>query len=161
VVSICRRLDGLPLAIELAAARLRSLPLTVLHNRLDQRFRLLTGGSRGALERQRTLRATVEWSYSLLTGAEQMLLGRLSVFAESFDLDAAEAVCGFGDLEPLEVTGLLGSLVDRSPALLGGAFPGLGSSRPARARTGAARSPRGSRTVRSGAGNCRGRLGAL
>jgi predicted ATPase/DNA-binding XRE family transcriptional regulator len=114
VVSICRRLDGLPLAIELAAARLRSLSLTVLHDRLDQRFQLLTGGSRVALQRQRTLRATVEWSYSLLTGAEQMLLGRLSVFAESFDLDAAEAVCGFGGIGPLDVTGLLGSLVDKS-----------------------------------------------
>ena len=77
VVSICRQLDGMPLAIELAAARLRSLSLTDLHDRLDQRFRLLTGGSRTALERQRTLRATVEWSYSLLNGAEQLLLGRL------------------------------------------------------------------------------------
>ena len=85
-----------------------------MHDRLDQRFRLLTGGSRTALERQQTLRATVEWSYSLLNGAEQLLLGRLSVFAESFDLDAAEAVCGFGDLEAFDVTGLLGSLVDKS-----------------------------------------------
>jgi len=114
VVSICRRLDGLPLAIELAAARLRSLSLRSLADRLDQRFRLLTGGSRTALARQQTLRATVEWSYSLLHGAEHSLLRRLSVFAESFDLDAAEAVCGFGDIEALEVTGLLGSLVDKS-----------------------------------------------
>jgi predicted ATPase/class 3 adenylate cyclase len=114
VVSICRRLDGLPLAIELAAARLRSLSLQGLADRLDQRLRLLTGGSRTVPERQQTLRATVEWSYSLLNAAEQMLLGRLSVFAESFDLDAAEAVCGFGAIEALEVTGLLGSLVDKS-----------------------------------------------
>jgi predicted ATPase/class 3 adenylate cyclase len=114
LVSICRQLDGMPLAIELAAARLRSLSLTDLHDRLGQRFRLLTGGSRTALARQRTLRATVEWSYSLLTGAEQLLLGRLSVFAEGFDLDAAEAVCGFGDIEPFDVTDLLGSLVDKS-----------------------------------------------
>jgi len=114
MVSICRRLDGLPLAIELAAARLRSLSLHGLHNRLDQRFHLLTGGSRTALKRQQTLRATVEWSYSLLNGAEQMLLRRLSVFAESFDLDAAEAVSGFGDIEALDVTDLLGSLVDKS-----------------------------------------------
>src|SRR5207344_1133972 len=64
--------------------------------------------------RQQTLRATVEWSYALLNGAEQQLLGRLSVFAESFDLDAAEAVCGFGDIEVFDVTGLLGSLVDKS-----------------------------------------------
>jgi len=117
MVSICTRLDGLPLAIELAAARLRSLSVGALHDRLDQRFRLLTGGSRTALGRQQTLEATVDWSYSLLTDAEQQLLRRLSVFAGSFDLDAAEAVCGFGDIEALEVTGLLGSLVDKSPAV--------------------------------------------
>jgi predicted ATPase/class 3 adenylate cyclase len=114
VVSVCRRLDGMPLAIELAAARLRTMSLASLHDRLDQRFRLLTGGSRTALERQQTLRATVDWSYSLLNGAEQLLLRRLPVFAESFDLDAAEAVCGFGDLEVLDVAGLLGSLADKS-----------------------------------------------
>ena len=114
MASICARLDGLPLAIELAAARLRSLSLRGLADRLDQRFRLLTGGDRTALARQQTLRATVDWSYSLLHGAEQLLLRRLSVFAESFDLDAAEAVCGFGDIEAFDVTGLLGSLVDKS-----------------------------------------------
>jgi predicted ATPase/tetratricopeptide (TPR) repeat protein len=116
VVSVCRRLDGMPLAIELAAARLRSMSLTDLAGRLDQRFRLLTGGSRTALERQQTLRAAVDWSYSLLTAAEQALLGRLSVFAESFDLAAAEAVAGTGtgDIDALEVAGLLGSLVDKS-----------------------------------------------
>jgi predicted ATPase/class 3 adenylate cyclase len=114
VVSICARLDGLPLAIELAAARLRSLSLRSLHDRLDQRFRLLTGGSRAAAGRQLTLLATVEWSYSLLTSAEQLLLRRLSVFADGFDLDAAEAVCGFGDIEAVDVAGLLGSLVDKS-----------------------------------------------
>ncbi|HEV3293315.1 MAG TPA: AAA family ATPase, partial [Streptosporangiaceae bacterium] len=114
VVSVCRRLDGMPLAIELAAARLRSMSLAELGGRLDQRFRLLTGGSRTALERQQTLRATVGWSYSLLTGAEQLLLARLSVFAVGFDLAAAEAVCGSGDLDVLDVAGLLGSLVDKS-----------------------------------------------
>ena len=114
VVSVCRRLDGMPLAIELAAARLRSMSLAELHGRLDQRFRLLTGGSRTALERQQTLRATVGWSYSLLTGAERLLLGRLSVFAGGFGLDAAEAVCGSGDIDVLDVAGLLGSLVDKS-----------------------------------------------
>jgi predicted ATPase/class 3 adenylate cyclase len=113
-VSVCRRLDGMPLAIELAAARLRSMSLAELHDRLDQRFRLLTGGSRTALERQQTLHATVSWSYSLLTRAEAQLLARLSVFAEGFDLDAAEAVCGSGSIHPLEVAGLLGSLVDKS-----------------------------------------------
>jgi len=114
VVSICQQLDGLPLAIELAAARLRSLSLRGLHDRLGQRFRLLTGGSRTALERQQTLRAAIDWSYSLLHRAERELLRRLSVFAETFDLDAAEAVCGFGDIEPFDVAGLLGALVDKS-----------------------------------------------
>jgi predicted ATPase len=114
VVSVCRRLDGMPLAIELAAARLQSMSLGELHDRLDQRFRLLTGGSRTALERQQTLRATVEWSYSLLTGAERVLLGRLSVFGGSFDLAAVEAVCGSGELDMLDVADLLGSLVDKS-----------------------------------------------
>jgi hypothetical protein len=90
------------------------MSLAELAGRLDQRFRLLTGGSRAALERQQTLRATVSWSYSLLAGAEQMLLGRLSVFAGGFGLDAAEAVCGSGDLDVLDVAGLLGSLVDKS-----------------------------------------------
>jgi predicted ATPase/DNA-binding XRE family transcriptional regulator len=114
VVSVCRRLDGMPLAIELAAARLRSMSLAELHDRLDQRFRLLTGGSRTALERQQTLRAAVGWSYSLLTSAEQRLLARLSVFAGSFGLDAAEAVCGSGSIDVVDVADLLGSLVDKS-----------------------------------------------
>jgi predicted ATPase/class 3 adenylate cyclase len=114
IALICRQLDGMPLAIELAAARLRSLSLSDLRDRLDQRFQLLTGGSRTALPRQQTLEATVDWSYSLLTAAERELLRRLSVFAEGFDLAAAEAVCGFGDIEVFEVTELLGSLVDKS-----------------------------------------------
>ncbi len=114
VVSICRRLDGMPLAIELAAARLRSLSLASLHDRLDQRFRLLTGGSRSALPRQQTLRATVDWSYSLLNGPERSMLQRLSVFAEGFDLEAAESVCSMGDIDVFDVTDLLGSLVDKS-----------------------------------------------
>jgi predicted ATPase/class 3 adenylate cyclase len=114
VLSICRRLDGMPLAIELAAARLRSMSLDELSDRLDQRFRLLTGGSRTALPRQQTLQATVDWSYGLLTGAEQQLLRRLSVFPDSFDLAAAEACCGFGDIDVFDVAGLVGSLVDKS-----------------------------------------------
>jgi len=117
IALICRQLDGMPLAIELAAARLRSLSLGDLRDRLDQRFHLLTGGSRAALPRQQTLEATVDWSYSLLTAAERQLLRRLSVFAEGFDLVAAEAVCGFGDIEVFEVTELLGSLVDKSLVL--------------------------------------------
>ena len=114
LASVCRQLDGMPLAIELAAARLRSMSLSDLRDRLDQRFRLLTGGSRTAMERQRTLHAMVDWSYSLLNTAEQLLLRRLSVFPETFDLAAAEAVCGFGDIELIEVADLLGSLADKS-----------------------------------------------
>jgi predicted ATPase/class 3 adenylate cyclase len=114
VVSVCRRLDGMPLAIELAAARLRSMSLAELAGRLDQRFGLLTGGRRTALERQQTLRAAVGWSYALLTAAEQLLLGRLSVFAGGFDLAAAEAVGGYGAIDAAQVAGLLGSLVDKS-----------------------------------------------
>jgi predicted ATPase/class 3 adenylate cyclase len=114
IVSICRRLDGMPLAIELAAARLSSVSLADLRDRLDHRFRLLTGGSRVALARQQTLLATVSWSYSLLDGAEQQLLRRLAVFPESFDLAAAEAACGFGSIDPLDVVELLGSLVNKS-----------------------------------------------
>jgi predicted ATPase/class 3 adenylate cyclase len=125
VVSVCRRLDGMPLAIELAAARLRSMSLAELHGRLDQRFRLLTGGSRTAVARQQTLRATVAWSYSLLTGDEQLLLARLSVFAGGFGLDAAEAVCGSGDLDVLDVADLLGSLVDKSLVVAEQAGAGL------------------------------------
>ena len=139
VVSICRRLDGMPLAIELAAARLRTMSLASLHDRLDQRFRLLTGGSRTALERQQTLRATVDWSYALLNGAERSLLARLSVFAESFDLGAAEAVCGFGGMEVLDVTGLLGSLTDKSLVVAepagDPALPAAGDHPPVRRRT--------------------------
>ncbi len=114
VVSMCRNLDGLPLAIELAAARLRSMSLTDLANRLDQRFRLLTGGGRNVPERQQTLRTAVGWSYSLLVRAEQVLLARLSVFAGGFDLAAAEQVCGFGAIDAFDVVALLGSLVDKS-----------------------------------------------
>jgi predicted ATPase len=114
VVSICRRLDGMPLAIELAAARLRSLSLIDLSERLDQRFRLLTGGNRSALPRQQTLLATVEWSYSLLSAMEQTVLRRLSVFVDGFDIQAAEGVCGLGDIEAYHVADLLGSLVDKS-----------------------------------------------
>jgi predicted ATPase len=93
VVQICERLDGIPLAIELAAARLKALSPHDIAARLDDRFRLLTGGSRTALPRQQTLRATLDWSYDLLTAAERTLLGRLSVFAGDWTLEAAEAIC--------------------------------------------------------------------
>ncbi len=115
--SLCRRLDGMPLAIELATARLRSMSLANLVERLDQRFRLLTGGSRNALPRQQTLRATVEWSYSLLTPAEQSLLRRASVFSDGFDLEAVETVGSLGDIELFDVADLLASLVDKSLVL--------------------------------------------
>jgi predicted ATPase/DNA-binding SARP family transcriptional activator len=94
VVEICRRLDGIPLAIELAAARVRAIPVAQIAPRLNDRFRLLTGGSRGALPRQQTLRATMDWSYDLLSEPERTLLRRLSVFAGGLTLEAAEAVCG-------------------------------------------------------------------
>jgi predicted ATPase/class 3 adenylate cyclase len=118
VAAICQRLDGMPLAIELAASRLRSMALSQLHDRLDQRFRLLTGGSRNALPRQQTLRALVDWSYDLLTQIEQTLFRRLSVFAGGFELEAAEAACAFGKLEDFDVIDLLGSLVDKSLVVL-------------------------------------------
>jgi predicted ATPase/DNA-binding XRE family transcriptional regulator len=114
MASVCRRLDGMPLAIELAAARLRSMSLTELSDRLDQRFKLLTGGSRTALPRQQTLQAAISWSYSLLTPAEQATLRRLSVFAGPFDLRAADVVGGFGEIDAGDVASLLGSLVDKS-----------------------------------------------
>ncbi|MGW2487557.1 BTAD domain-containing putative transcriptional regulator [Streptomyces sp. NPDC001606] len=105
---ICRRLDGLPLAIELAAARLRMLTPRQIADRLDDRFRLLTSGSRTVLPRQQTLRAVVDWSWELLDAAERDVLARLSVFAGGCDLAAAEAVCGPAALDAL------GSLVDKS-----------------------------------------------
>lgn len=114
VVSVCRRLDGMPLAIELAAARLRSLSLADISGRLDQRFRLLTGGSRGALPRQQTLRATVDWSYSLLNEAERAVLRRLAVFVDGFDLAAAEMVTSLSDIDVFDITDLVSSLVDKS-----------------------------------------------
>ncbi|MFD4502531.1 BTAD domain-containing putative transcriptional regulator [Streptomyces sp. NPDC058457] len=105
---ICRRLDGLPLAIELAAARLRMLTPRQIADRLDDRFRLLTSGSRTVLPRQQTLRAVVDWSWDLLDAGERDVLGRLSLFAGGCDLAAAEAVCGPAALDAL------GSLVDKS-----------------------------------------------
>lgn len=113
LTSLCRRLDGIPLAIELAAARLRTMSLDDIEDRLDERFRLLTGGSRAALARQRTLDALVGWSYDLLNGSEQTVLARLGVCAGTFDLAAAEAIA-VGPAEPWEVPDLLGSLVDKS-----------------------------------------------
>ena len=114
VVSICRRLDGIPLAIELAASRMSSISLEALHDRLDQRFRLLTGGSRNALPRQQTLGAMVAWSYDLLTGPEREVLCILAMFAGSFDLKAAEAVCTTESIDAVAVVDLVSSLVNKS-----------------------------------------------
>ncbi|MFJ1619187.1 BTAD domain-containing putative transcriptional regulator [Streptomyces sp. NPDC088190] len=111
---ICRRLDGLPLAIELAAARLRMLTPRQIADRLDDRFRLLTSGARTVLPRQQTLRAVVDWSWDLLDEPERAVLRRLSVFAGGCTLTAAEAVCADGPDQAPEVAGLLGSLVDKS-----------------------------------------------
>jgi predicted ATPase/DNA-binding SARP family transcriptional activator len=114
VEDICRRLDGLPLAVELAAARLRALPLATLAERLDDRFRLLTGGARTALPRQQTLRAVVDWSYDLLFEDERRLFARLSVFAGGCELVAAEAVCGDEKVPDSEILDVLSRLVDKS-----------------------------------------------
>jgi predicted ATPase/class 3 adenylate cyclase/DNA-binding CsgD family transcriptional regulator len=111
---ICRRLDGVPLAIELAAARVRVLSLTEIRDSLHDRFRLLTGGARTAVRRQQTLRASVDWSHALLTEPERILFARLAVFMGGFDLDAAEAVAGGGDVERFQVLDLLTLLVDKS-----------------------------------------------
>ncbi|MBS1723015.1 MAG: tetratricopeptide repeat protein [Armatimonadetes bacterium] len=114
VASICQRLDGIPLAIELAAARVRSLTPGQISTRLDDRFRLLTGGSRTAIPRQQTLRALVDWSYDLLNEQEKALLRRLSVFAGGWTLEAAEEVAAADPVESWEVLDLLTSLVDKS-----------------------------------------------
>ena len=101
VTEICRRLDGMPLAIELAAARVRALSLAEILDSLHDRFRLLTGGARTAVRRQQTLRASVDWSHALLTEPERVLFRRLAVFMGGFDLDAAQAVAGGGDVRAL------------------------------------------------------------
>ena len=113
VARICSRLDGLPLAIELAAARLRVMSPEQILERLADRYALLTHASRGAPTRQQTLRWSIGWSYDLCTAAEQQLWGRLSVFAGSFELEAAEGICG-EDLEPGQLLDLVSSLVEKS-----------------------------------------------
>jgi predicted ATPase/class 3 adenylate cyclase len=114
VAHICQRLDGIPLAIELAAARVKVLSLDQIAVRLNDRFRLLTGGSRTAMARQQTLRAAMDWSYALLSDAERRLLARLSVFAGSWTLDAVEAVCAGDGIESGDVLDLVTQLVDKS-----------------------------------------------
>jgi len=114
VASVCHRLDGIPLAIELAAARVSVLSVEEIEARLEHRFRLLSGGSRTALPRQKTLQATLDWSYDLLSKPERSLLSRLSVFSGGWTLAAAEAVCAREDIEAWEVLDLLTSLVNKS-----------------------------------------------
>ncbi|HET9950874.1 MAG TPA: protein kinase, partial [Candidatus Eisenbacteria bacterium] len=114
VAGICRELDGIPLAIELAAARVNVLPATQILARLEDRFRLLTGGAPGASARQRTLRATIEWSYGLLSPAEQGLFLRLSVFAGGVSLEAAESGCASDETTEGDVLDLLSRLADQS-----------------------------------------------
>ncbi len=114
VVAVCRALDGQPLAIELAAARMRSLDPQGIADRLAQRFRLLTGGSRDALPRHRTLRAVVDWSWDLLEAPERALLARLSVFSGPAGLDAVERICPTAELTEDQIFDVLASLVDKS-----------------------------------------------
>ncbi|WP_432120397.1 BTAD domain-containing putative transcriptional regulator [Streptomyces sp. S1] len=121
---VCRRLDGLPLAIELAAARLRMLSVGQIAERLDDRFRLLTAGARTVLPRQQTLRAVVDWSWELLEGPERVVLRRLSVFAGGCGLAAAEAVCADDGAGP-DVLDVLGALVDKSLVVAGPVEDGM------------------------------------
>ncbi|HEY8456370.1 MAG TPA: LuxR C-terminal-related transcriptional regulator [Actinopolymorphaceae bacterium] len=114
IVGICRRLDGIPLAIELAAARLRTLTPEQILKRLDHRYRLLTTGARSAPARHQTLQALIDWSFERMSRPEQLLWMRSSMFAGSFDLTAAEAVCSGDGIEPDEVIDLIGELVDKS-----------------------------------------------
>jgi predicted ATPase/class 3 adenylate cyclase len=114
VAQVCRRLDGVPLAIELAAARVRAMSPAELASGLDRRFETLAGGRRRAVERHQTLRATIDWSFDLLSGPERHLLARLSVFAGGWTREAAEAICGGDPIGSRNVFDLLVSLVDRS-----------------------------------------------
>lgn len=118
VAELCARLEGIPLAIELAAARMRTLSVADINARLRDRFKLLTGGGRVLLERQQTLRALVDWSYDLLQETERVLFSRLSAFVGGFELAAAEAVCGMEPLPAEDVLDVLTALVDKSLVML-------------------------------------------
>jgi predicted ATPase/class 3 adenylate cyclase len=117
VVDICRRLDGIPLAIELAASRVKMLSPRQLRDRLDERFRVLTGGNRDELPRQQTLRAMIDWSHDLLDDRERMLFRRLGIFVNGFSLEGAVAVGSGEDLDEIDVFDVLASLVDKSLVL--------------------------------------------
>jgi predicted ATPase/class 3 adenylate cyclase len=114
IAQVCYRLDGIPLAIELAAARIKMMSLEQISARLDDRFRLLTGGARTALPRQQTLRALIDWSYDILTDTERLLTRRLSVFAGGWTLETAEEVCSGEGIQSYEVMDLLGQLLNKS-----------------------------------------------
>jgi predicted ATPase len=114
VAQVCQRLDGIPLALELAAARVALLKVEQIADRLDDAFRLLTGSSRTALPRQQTLRATIDWSFNLLSGPERCLLRRLTVFAGGWTLEAAEAICADVQVSAAEILDLLAALVNKS-----------------------------------------------
>ena len=118
IAAVCQRLDGIPLAIELAAARVKVLAVEQIASRLDDRFRLLTGGSRIVLPRHQTLRAAIDWSYDLLPESERMLLRRLSVFAGGWTLDSAEVICSGKGVESAEILDLLTRLADKSLAVV-------------------------------------------
>jgi predicted ATPase len=142
---VCRALDGMPLAIELAAARLRTMSVEQLASRLDDRFRLLTGGSRTALPRHRTLRAVVDWSWELLTDAERTVLRRLAVFSGGASLEAAERVCADGEqVEPEQVLELLTALAEKSLLVA------AGDSAPRYRMTGTIREYAGQRLAEAG-----------
>jgi len=123
VARLCQALDGIPLALELAAARLKMLSVEQLVERLDDRFRLLTGGGRSALPRHRTLRAVLDWSHGLLSESERALFRRLSLFVGGFTLESAEAVCSIEPLAPGQVLEVLSELVDKSMVLVSRADP--------------------------------------
>ena len=124
IARICRRLDGIPLAIELAAARVVVLSPEQIEARLQDRFRLLTGGARTAVARQRTLEATVDWSYQLLSDVERQLFSRLSVFPAAWTLEAAEHVCGGDGINENDVLDLLSRLVSKSLVVVDSEFAG-------------------------------------
>ena len=119
VAQVCHRLDGIPLAIELAAARVKVLAVEQIAARLDDRFRLLTSGSRTALPRHQTLRAAMDWSYDLLSDRERTVLHRLSVFAGGWTLEAVEAICSGNGVEATDILDLLTQLVDKSLVVVG------------------------------------------
>ena len=163
VAQLVRRLDGIPLALELAAARTRVLTVDQIAARLDDQFRLLAGGSRVAVPRHQTLQATMDWSYDLLTDDERAVFRRLAVFAGSLSLEAAESICGTDPVDPIDVLDLLTRLVDKSLVVAeptaraatacsrpSASTPVTSSSRPARRRSSGAAIATGTRPSSSG-----------